>query len=595
VKAIRCWGALVATVWFAAIAGCGAGGEGTGNFASGPVEGFGSVVVAGQRFDDGHARVWLEIDPRAPQERALADVKLGVVVQLSADAESRLKEVLIAPEVVGPLAQVDVVRRRFVVAAQTIQVDAVAADPTLFEGARDIADLKPGDLVVVHGRRDAEGVLRATRVVRTSASLGVRVVGRLEQLAAGAAVVNGLAIDLRDVTVLAAGGAPRVGDRVVVFGDQLAGHGTLHALAIGRETARVGSASKAALAGVVTQFADPTRWQLQGIDVDATAFSATDLNAVANGRLVRVSGEIEGGVLKAKELRVVSDAQSPTVTINAAVAEFVDAHRFSLRGTPIDASAVRFAGLTAANLANGVPVQLTATVAGNSVVASNVRAMLPPAGSEFVQAGSVTDWDATQNRFHIFGLTPDFRVTASTVLVGGTLLDLVAGAAVEVRGTQAGNEFTVLTLTFASANASIELAGLAATVEVTGNTGFLQVNEVDIAWDAATVFLGPTSTSADLADGRTVRVRAALDANAPSVLRAIQIDARESQAGTFRLRGTVSDFVSLGDFRLDGQRVDARGATFNPPELATALAGAYVDVEGTLDAGVLRANSVSDP
>ncbi len=45
----------------------------------------------------------------------------------------------------------------------------------------------------------------------------------------------------------------------------------------------------------------------------------------------------------------------------------------------------------------------------------------------------------------------------------------------------------------------------------------------------------------------------------------------------------------------DGQRVDASAARFQPPELAAGLAGAYVDIEGTLENGVLRASAVSDP
>jgi hypothetical protein len=587
------WMSAAAALLACAIpAGCGVGGEGTGRYASGPVEGFGSVIVAGQRFDERSGRLTLEIDPRAPQERPLADLKLGMVVHLRADAQDRLEEAVVAPEVVGPVASLDTAGRGLIVAGQRIVVDAVAADPTLFEGVRNLAGLKLGDHLIVHGRRDEQGRVRATRVVRTASSAGVRVMGTAEQLDGASAVVGGLRVDLRGAVTLE---SPHVGDRVVVFGDRLAADGSLPAQVWGREAARTGEASSASLAGVVTRLTSAGSWQLQGVRVDATALSAGELAGVVNGSVVRAVGTLEGNTLRAQSVTIQPDAQAPLFTIDARVSDLVDASRFSARGTAIDAANARFEGFSTSNLANGVPVRITGTVSGNALVAAQVRAVTPPPGVVFVQAGALTDWDTAQQRLHLFGLSPGFRLTAATVFVGGSAAGLTAGAILEVRGTQAGDEFTVQTLTFASAGAVIEIAGAAATVEVTGANGFLQVNEVDIVWDGATAFLGPTGTASDLAAGGIVRIKGVKSATDPGVLRAIEIDARPSQPGLFRLRGTVTDYLSVADLRLDGQRVDASAARFEPPELAVGLAGAYVDIEGTLENGVLRASKVSDP
>ncbi len=587
------WMSAVAALLACAIpAGCGVGGEGTGRYASGPVEGFGSVIVAGQRFDERSGRMTLEIDPRAPQQRPLAELKLGMVVHLRADEQARIEDVVVTPEVVGPLASVDLAGRGLIVAGQRIVVDAVAADPTLFEGARNLAGLKVGDNLIVHGRRDDRGLLRATRVVRTVGAAGVRVMGTAERLDGASAVVSGLRVDLRGAVTLE---SPRVGDRVVVFGERLAADGSLPAQVWGREASRTGEATSASLAGVVTRFTSPGSWQLQGVRVDATALPASELAGLANGSVVRAVGKLEGNTLRAQSVTVQPDTQAPLVIVDARVSDLVDASRFSARGTAIDAAAARFEGFSAGNLANGVPVRITGTISGNALVAAQVRAVTPSSGVVFVQAGALTDWDVSQQRLHLFGLSPGFRLNAATVFVGGSAADLTAGATVEVRGTQAGDEFTVQTLTFARAGAVIEIAGPAATVEVTGTTGFLQVNEVDIVWDAATTFLGPTGTASDLAAGGIVRIKGVKNTADLGVLRAIEIDARPTQAGIFRLRGTVTDYVSAADFRLDGQRVDASAARFQPPELAAGLAGAYVDIEGTLENGVLRASAVSDP
>ena len=571
----------------------GVGGEGTGIFAAGPVEGFGSVVVAGQRYDDSEARVVLEIDPRQPQPQPLAALKLGTVVQLQANADGRAQTIVVAPELTGPVQAIDLAGRRFTVASQTVQVDAVAGDPTLFEGLSALADLLPGTPVIVHGRRDAAGVLRATRLVRLPATVGVRVTGTLERLGATAAVVQGLAVDLRGTALPAGSSALQVGERVVVFARALAANGSLAAEVIARAPQAPGDAASVRLSGVAVRLQAGARFTLLGVEVDASGLPTTALQGLAEGRLVDVDGRPVGGVLRAENLRLRDDAQPPSVSIRATVGDFVDARRFSVRGTPVLAADARFEGLTPGNLANGVPVEVTATVRSTGVVVTRVQGTRPADGAPYVQAGAVTDWDAAQRRFRLFGLAPDFRLANDVQLVGGSLAQLQSGSVVEVRGTLSGSDFTVRTLSFAAADAALELAGIAATVEVTGSDGFLQVNEVDIVWNATTVFLGPTRTSADLADGRAVRIRAVRESG--NVLRALEIDARETQPGVFRLRGTVSRYVSVADFSIDGQRVDASGAVFTPPGLAGALAGGYVDVEGALVGAVLRATSVSDP
>jgi hypothetical protein len=58
------------------------------------------------------------------------------------------------------------------------------------------------------------------------------------------------------------------------------------------------------------------------------------------------------------------------------------------------------------------------------------------------------------------------------------------------------------------------------------------------------------------------------------------------------LEGIVTDFVSLADFRVVGQRVDATGAEFDPPDSSLLGPGMLIQVEGAVWQGVLIANEV---
>jgi hypothetical protein len=138
----------------------------------------------------------------------------------------------------------------------------------------------------------------------------------------------------------------------------------------------------------------------------------------------------------------------------------------------------------------------------------------------------------------------------------------------------------------------VELAGIAGGVEATPTGGEFELGEADVVWTPTTVFRGPTASAADLTDGRLVRVLAVRDG---AVYRAVEVDARLTQSGAVRLRGTFTQVAGLAALRLDGQRVDASAAVFDPPSLRDALPGAYVDVEGRMVGGVLQATRVSDP
>jgi hypothetical protein len=96
-----------------------------------------------------------------------------------------------------------------------------------------------------------------------------------------------------------------------------------------------------------------------------------------------------------------------------------------------------------------------------------------------------------------------------------------------------------------------------------------------------------------LMNGRSVEVEGILVAiGIVQADRVTDTDAPPVEIANFSLEGIVSDFVSLADFRVAGQRVDASSATFTPLDPSFVADGVVVEVEGPISSGLLVADEV---
>ncbi len=96
-------------------------------------------------------------------------------------------------------------------------------------------------------------------------------------------------------------------------------------------------------------------------------------------------------------------------------------------------------------------------------------------------------------------------------------------------------------------------------------------------------------------DSVFVEVEGPLTNDNPLTIEAFRIEQEEedldADAGEAELEGFVSDFVDNSNFRVDGQLVDATDAEFEPDGLVLSD-GLKVEVEGTIEAGILNADKV---
>ena len=378
----------------AALVACGGGGSASGDasgaaatsFASGPISGFGSVIVNGVRFDDSKARI--SDDDGQAHDRS--ELRLGMVVEVKAGAlasddrgsHAQADDIAFHSELVGPIDAIDAAAKTLTVIGQPVDVAA----STVFDDrlAGGLASLHAGDVVEVYGTFDAaSGRYTATRIEPKP--------GATRYVLRG--IVAGLDATARTFTIggqtisyagLAAAQVPaNIADgllvRVRVGTAQVAGAWV--AEQIRDRTRRMDDRDEAELKGRIDAYTSSTQFSVDGIPVDASAATFPDgTAAIVLGARVEVHGRAANGVVVATRVTVEDEdrADRGDFELHGAVGALDTAARtFTLRGLTVDygGAGVEFKDGTAAALANGVQVEVKGGLSadGTRVVATRVE------------------------------------------------------------------------------------------------------------------------------------------------------------------------------------------------------------------------------
>ena len=346
---------LLATL--ALLGGCGgvdSGGTGTGassTYASGPITGFGSIIVNGVRYDDSSA----SIEDDDGRMRSRDELKLGMRTEVIASSVSTVggvssatsSSIRVHSEIVGPLEAVDVGQARLSVLGQDVDVTST----TVFHGAiaHGMASLAPGDLLEVYAALDvAADRYVASRIERRASVAAYKLRGAVHSLSLAARTISlgRLTIDWSAVPPIdpAAALAPGHLVRVTLAPAPLAGVWRATALATGQPTPD--DREVAEVEGRVTAFTSPTAFALNGLPVDASAASFPDGTAgLGLGVAVEVRGALRGGVLVASrvELEAQDGGPEPFELHGSIESVNAPAMRFVVRGvTVMWSTATRF-------------------------------------------------------------------------------------------------------------------------------------------------------------------------------------------------------------------------------------------------------------
>lgn len=147
---------------------------------TGPISGFGSVIVNGVHYNTDNAKIYVRGELAQEMELNVGDYVL-VVGEINENGEGVAREVHYQPRVSGLIDWVDIDRNRLAVMGQTIQL----VEDTTYSSdimPRNIEGFKVGQSVTVSGSVDADNVIRATRIQMNRDNADFEVLGAIERL-----------------------------------------------------------------------------------------------------------------------------------------------------------------------------------------------------------------------------------------------------------------------------------------------------------------------------------------------------------------------------------------------------------------------------
>ncbi|MFO1216853.1 MAG: DUF5666 domain-containing protein [Burkholderiaceae bacterium] len=420
--------ALAAATAASLLAACG-GGDGLGSggtgsapetFATGTVDGFGSIFIGGERCDHIGARIAWDAVTGGPEEAAEPnpEVKLGQRVEVDLDGTSAACKILaarIAPEVIGVIES----KAPLVVAGARVIVnlDPAAGPVTVFDGYTDYNDLAVGDRVEVHGKAvpiigGGVGIL-ATRIERKPATqTWVRVAGVIGNLTPTTFTLGGLTVHYDAATLrVPAGVSLRDGLTVAMWSTgAVTGH-DVNARFIRVLLRQFADQQKVRVQGPVTGCAAQspcTEPVIDGITVKITAdtvFTRGSQADVFDGKTIHVRGTFDAAsgklVARAVAVRLASDG---VVTLLGSVSDFTDdgtTKTFRVRGVPVstDSSTIFGCALTAAD--NDKVVAVSGQIFGASVLAERIECPALAVGTIVDAYGPISQFDGGAKTFHL--------------------------------------------------------------------------------------------------------------------------------------------------------------------------------------------------
>ena len=374
-RAVLC--ALLAT---AVAAGCG-GGVGTGGtggnataYASGPITGFGSVIVGGVRFDDASA----EVQDADGSRRSRDELRLGMTVEVdstaissdSSGSSATATRIRFESELVGPVGLVDLTTGGFTLLGQRVSVESTTVfDERLSMG---LAGLSTGQGLEVYAVFDAAAQrYRATRIEPALLSQGLRVRGPLA------------AVDKAAQTLRIGTNTYSFADATGVPADLAVGHYVRLRLAAELNPARwvvrgfdtalqpLIDVQASKVEGLISSFTSAQTFSVGGRSVDASGASFPDGTAgLGVGVRVKVEGSVRSGLLRASQVSIQSDQQvrdQGFEIIGALTAVNATQRTITLRGFNIGTARtdLRLENGSAADLIVGRTVEVKGVLSGD--------------------------------------------------------------------------------------------------------------------------------------------------------------------------------------------------------------------------------------
>ena len=552
-----------------------------------------TIVVNGQTTSTVGAAIMINGQP-APDTALKVGMVVTILTTLHSSGAGPTTTIEYRAEVQGIVSGVDPSAQTFTVLGQRVQTNQL----TIFAGGT--FDTLLNQVVEVSGFRSTPGDLLATLVIVKPnvppPSAPQQVTGVVSSLNATARTFV-IGLQLCDYSKLAVSAVPADladGATVRVDGMLASVGGTLVADSITVLASTLPDAGEGEVEGFITVFAGLGSFKVNGQMTDArnAVIEGGTAATLANGVLVDVEGRLAGGVLIATKLEIEAativrldgtvqavDATAGSVTIGGQTVTVTTDTQY------IDSStaAVRNFSLLGVHVGDHLSI-LASRTASNLIATSIERLDLtapPPNQPPTTISGSISNFVSIAN-FTVAGQ----RVNAgAAAFVGGTSANLANGVSVQVDGTLVSGTLNASTITFLATPPP-------SSVTITGSiSAFVSVSNFTVAGqvvDASSASFS-NGNATNLANGVNVTVKGTIQS---STLLAQSVSFVQPPPTTFEVQGSISNFAGVSSFVVAGQPVNASQATISNGTAANLANGVQVQVNGTLQNGVLVATTV---
>ena len=467
-----CGGGAVSSL----LAEVGSGGTGAPVKVLGILTGFGSLIVDGMRRDDTIASYVSEEDQGTAMAMASTGMMLGHSLEFSVDANDKITSVMVSPELVGIVTGVGANSLTVLGTTVSVNRDTSQGPVTALLGYASAPAIQIGDRVAVYGllKTDGQGAstLQASLIAQKPLGAGVRVSGHVSQYNAtlGSFVIGNQTVTIGAAAISPAGSALSNGQLVTVWSDTPPNGSSIAATTV-RIKWPVAGSGNLTVSGTVSNFTSVTSFKIRNIAVDAGNAAIMPSGAtLGDGRYVVAAGKFDAASnkLTASSVTVYAPAATASVELHGTVLNFVSASSFTVRGSVVDASTASVTGGTAAELANGVFVEVFGAVADNVVKATTLRIVSvnplnAPGGAMLDLMGTITSYDSATGQYTMAmssGAALTGRTSPSMFYANGTAANFAVGQAVNVRGMMNNNNALTTSVVNFSQMSAMPVSGI---------------------------------------------------------------------------------------------------------------------------------------
>jgi Domain of unknown function (DUF5666) len=371
--------------------GVGVGGTGTGTqtiaaaptpvTVTGPITGFGSVILNGTRFDDTAALVI-----RDAKAIAINALRLGMTIEVtgtkSADGLTGTAETIrVFSEIKGPTQSVNVSSNSAYILGSLVLINS----NTVFSGATSLADVRVGDVIEAYGLRNlSTGDISATRVEveKPPVQVGgapvitpVSLTGTIQNLNVTnmTFTVNGQIITYSSAII---SGILANGLSVQVQGNTSSASTSISAAGITVTMPSVSNEGRQVeIEGIVTSFVSRANFKLNGslINANNSGLSTTQVARLLDGARCQVIGVVTNSIVQASKLECESSGTSTIFEVSGTISAFTNIGNFVVRNQVIDASNAKISNGLVSSLKVGKSVEIKGPIVGGVLKASAIE------------------------------------------------------------------------------------------------------------------------------------------------------------------------------------------------------------------------------